>query len=246
MHSSKRKGSLSRRQQRRKTLLGHLEKHDLQNLRQLAKTENWVFSTLVSLLLQEDDLLRWRAVQALGLLAQDISKTDLEGVREMVRRQLWAMNDESGNIAWHAPEVIGEILYNVPEITEEYTSILASFAELYPFQEGVHWALCRIADQRADLLINSSNKIVAGLKNSSAIIRGHAACTLAKLNPPKIPEELHQLTGDQADLCMYNFLTGELERTTVGRLAQEALNLLTTPTHNQTSLAKGVFHVQTL
>ena len=89
-----------------------------------------------------DELVAWRAVEAIGRAARELS---LEDVRELLRRTLWLMNDESGGLLWKGPEVIGAVLANVPALCGEFGPILAGFLEEEPFRAGTRWALWRIS-----------------------------------------------------------------------------------------------------
>ena len=66
------------------------------------------------------------------------------------------LTEESGGIAWGAPEVIGEIITRLPKLTEEYIELLFSYAyeteddkdnylEFIPFRRGVYWGILRVA-----------------------------------------------------------------------------------------------------
>ena len=78
---------------------------------------------------EEDDGLRYRAVEAVAQLMQRWwQEGRTEKVREYVRRLLWAMNDESGQMVWSAPEAVAEIAALVPELLEPYASIMISRA----------------------------------------------------------------------------------------------------------------------
>ena len=89
-----------------------------------------------------DELVAWRAVEEMGRAARELS---LEAVRELLRRTLWSMNDESGGLLWKGPEVIGAVLANVPALCGEFGPILAGFLEEEPFRAGTRWALWRIS-----------------------------------------------------------------------------------------------------
>ena len=64
---------------------------------------------LFSLALDADELIAWRAIEAIGKMAAIQAESDLEKIRDSVRRLLWLMNDESGGLGWRSPEMIGEI-----------------------------------------------------------------------------------------------------------------------------------------
>lgn len=100
---------------------------------------------LNSLLYDSEDLVRWRAIQAFGLIAVLKAGARIESVREMLRRLLWAMNDESGNSIPHAPELMGEILANVPDLIPEFARYLPAFHDSPLYERGIGWAMSRIA-----------------------------------------------------------------------------------------------------
>lgn len=208
--------TLSRRGRRRKIVRLHLESRDLKPLVKLAAEDQGLLSALVAFLLEREDLLRWRAIEALGKVAADWAERDLDRVRDLVRRQFWSMNDESGGIAWHAPEAIGEILFNVPALAADFLANLASFGEMYPFQPGVHWALSRLAESRPELLKDEVPQLIRSLRSEDVRVRGHAARALALLGAR---EPLDDLRDDPGRLFFYDMGRGELRETTVGELA---------------------------
>ena len=70
-----------------------------------------------------------RAAKALGRVAARLS--DLPDGREqtadLVRRLMWHMNEESGNIGWGIPEAFAEVLAARRPIAEKYATILISY-----------------------------------------------------------------------------------------------------------------------
>jgi HEAT repeat protein len=210
------KRKLSRRGRRKKIVRQHLHSRDLRVLVDLAAEDQGVLVALVAFLLEQDALLRWRAIEALGRVAADWAARDLDRVRDLVRRQFWSMNDESGGIAWHAPEAIGEILFNVPVLAAEFVSNLASFSDMYPFQPGVHWALSRLAESRPELLQDEVPRLIRSLASDDVVVRGHAARALALLGSTAA---LAAIRDDPARLLSYDMKRGELQETTVRELA---------------------------
>ena len=93
-----------------------LAARDFESLIQWAEAVASPLRHLFSLTFDASEVIQWRAVEAIGRVAGVQAETDLEPVRDFVRRLLWLMNDESGGLGWHAPEAIGEILVNVPDL----------------------------------------------------------------------------------------------------------------------------------
>ena len=75
-----------------------LRERDLAAYRHWAAEDKQVLRTLASLLFESDDLLRWRAIEAIGIATGVVWQQDQESVRRAVRRLFWLMNDESGGI----------------------------------------------------------------------------------------------------------------------------------------------------
>jgi methylated-DNA-[protein]-cysteine S-methyltransferase len=202
---------------------GQLQRRDLEQLRSLAAQDSGVYGTVVALLLDPDVLIRWRAVEALGLLAADAELAEPGKALDLVRRQFWSMTDESGNIPWHAPEAIGEILYRVPELAHQFLFNLAAYGEIYPFFAGVFWALSRLAEHHRALVLQETDRLLRALEHEEPAVRGHAAAALGVINAGEATEALRSLTDDAAELDRYDFESGELKRITVGAVAQAAL-----------------------
>lgn len=99
-----------------------------------------VATVLLSLLFDEDRLLQWRTIEALGLWAKREYSENPEKVREIIRRLFWAMNDESGGFIWMAPQATGYILKCVPKLIDEYGLMLISKLREKPFVNGVLWS----------------------------------------------------------------------------------------------------------
>lgn len=70
-----------------------------------------------------------RAARIIGLevgnLAEDMRFQ--EQARLFVRRLIWHMNEESGNIGWGIPEAFGEILVASPTFATQYHRVLISY-----------------------------------------------------------------------------------------------------------------------
>ncbi|MGB5988085.1 MAG: DVU0298 family protein, partial [Desulfobacterales bacterium] len=84
---------------------------------------------LFSLLLDRDELLRWRAVTAMGAVVARLEEQNTESARVIMRRMLWMLNDESGGIGWGVPEAMGETLARSPVLAREYACMLISYCK---------------------------------------------------------------------------------------------------------------------
>ncbi len=125
------------------------------------------------LLYDPDKLIRWRAIEAIGEIADRLAGEDPEAVRVMLRKLLWTINDESGGIGWSAPECIGEIIYRRPDLFAEFASIVLSYAEEHMLRRGVLWAAGRIAQARPGLVREDLNVLTAFVHDSDPVVRGY-------------------------------------------------------------------------
>jgi HEAT repeat protein len=217
---------MSQRRARKERVRELLLRRDLDGFRAWADGESNAFSALVSLLLSPEALLRWRAIEALGeLSAGRAGAGELDAVRDLVRRQLWSMNDESGNQAWHAAEAIGEVLHRVPALAPTFAPNLFAFAATYPFEAGVCFAIGRLAASSPALIGAAEREALrAALGHPTDAVRGEAARAIGELRDRGSAEALRPLLGDGALVERYRFESGELEELPVGELARAALD----------------------
>ncbi len=191
-----------------------LSKFDLDALASWAAGEPQAPRVLQQLLFDADELVCWRAVEALGRAAEVLARRGLEPVRELVRRVLWLMNDESGGLLWYGPQVLGAVLANVPALCHEFGEIVASFLEEEPFRAGTRWALWRLSGTSPDVVRGAAAELRASLGDPDPAVRGHAALALRAAGM-----ELPEFARDRAPFIAFDHRTGELRTTTVAEAA---------------------------
>ncbi|MBN1343411.1 MAG: HEAT repeat domain-containing protein [Phycisphaerae bacterium] len=211
---------------RRSELRELLASRDLSALASMARATPILLKDLLSLTYDADDLLAWRAVEAVGIAAGAVAQSDLERVRNLVRKLLWSMNDESGGIGWRAPETIGEILARTPVLIAEMGVLLAAFIRQPPFERGAHLAIARAARIDPTPFADAIPDLIASLRDEDPHVRAYAALALGALGDETCRPAIETLKADTHDVERYDFDTHRLETTTVARMAHEALNLL--------------------
>ncbi len=194
---------------------------DIDGLLRWARDEPNAAKMLVTRVCDLDATRRWSATVALGRIARqmaDDGKT--EDVRNVVRRLLWNMNDESGGIAWHGPEAIAEILANVPELLGEYGRIVASFIDQSPFGPGVHWAVARLAAMGPDQFVHVVPDLVVSLDSEDPWLRGYALEALAVLKPGLARERARTLLDDGSSIARFDSETAVVSTTSLSHIAR--------------------------
>lgn len=198
--------------------------------RDRARLDKWAGSVvnplrvLISLTHDDDELVTWRAIEAAGWVASTLAPAGLDKLRDAIRRLLWLMNDESGGVSWHAPELIGEILHSVPSLIPEFASLLPSFLREEPFEAGTHWALVRIADITPRSVAGSAHLLERSLADPNPMIRALAARFLVTVKSDDLGFQLNRLRTDPQEFQTYDFENGELKTTSVGEFVEAILD----------------------
>lgn len=128
-----------------------LEAQEPSALLELARRQpQRVLRYLSGRLSSRDESEKWRAVRALGLVAAAPGVLNEQKVAELLRRFVWALNDESGAVPFGVAEAIAEILAARPEFQAAYLPILCSLltepemAQTGVIERGAIWALGRV------------------------------------------------------------------------------------------------------
>ena len=206
------------RRQRKRAATELLRSRDLRAIAEWARRDGRIKDTLVALLYEQDELLCWRAIEAIGRVAAVIAEADLEPVRSLLRRLLWSMNDESGTLGWRSPEAIGEILANVPPLIDEFGVLLPAFLWEEPFERGTHWAVARVARLRPEIYADRVDELIPSLRAEDPYIRGCAVLALGVLGAGSRVGGDAGLRDDRAGLRLYDFESGQMCEASVGEL----------------------------
>jgi len=177
---------------------------------------------LMSLLFDKDPGICMRAVFALGKVSGLEAKTDMEAVRETIRKILWQMGEESGGLCWYGSEAIGEILINVPELVNDFWNILVVYTKEEPFERGSYRALFRLAGEYGKLGDDIIEAFVNGLSESDPAIRIYSLLGLSRIGADET-EIADRLVGDNATAEIFDNETGEFKTHIVAETASDVL-----------------------
>ncbi len=178
---------------------------------------------LFSFFYNSDELIKWRAVTAMGLVVSNLADNDMESARVVMRRFIWNLNDESGGIGWGSPEAMGEIMARHEGLAKEYHKILLSYImpdgnyiEHEILQRGVLWGIGRLAHARPNLVKDFAHLLCPYMESPDPALRGLAAWTAGLFDCETTNRLLKRLENDQATLTFY--LDDKLEELTVAQL----------------------------
>src|SRR3990172_59646 len=172
-----------------------LERRSYHELIELNKKGKSVFRYLVSLSFDKTDLLAWRAIEAMGIFCKETAQNSPDDTMHMVRKLLWYLSEETGGIAWSAPEMLGEIVRLNPKLTCHIAPIVTHLDEP-PFRRGVVWATGRIGELYPEMVSQVIPEIIEETKNQDPVIRGFAARTLGLV---KVKDALMALDNRSED-----------------------------------------------
>jgi len=186
-----------------------------------------VINPLFSFLCSTDPQVKWRAVKAIGEVVRKVAEEDMESARVIMRRMIWNLNDESGGIGWGLPEAMGEVLAQHQGLAGEYVMILESyiqedgnFLEHQPLQRGVLWGLGRLAQERPELLKNTTPHLRPFLSSGDAVLKGLAVWTMGLIGGCQGDPALAELESDETEVTLY--LNGTERNYRISELARRA------------------------
>jgi rubredoxin len=207
----------------------YLEKEDYDGLADLARgQEGKIASALIGFLTDGQEVVKWRAVKALGLVAESLFRRNPDRVRTLIRQLIWNLNDESGNIGWGMPEAFGEILARIPSLKQEYLRLLTAYLgeekgllDHPQLQKGVIWAIGRNRALDPGSKAKALSFLKAALQAKDPSLKGTAVWALGELG---VEEALDDLKSLQREEEMITLFDGEhLKALPLGGLAQEAV-----------------------
>ena len=217
----------------KKKILGLLGSDDLEkSLDEICqyparKAVNPLFSFFYS----TNELVKWRAITAMGAVVSNLADQDMESARVVMRRLIWNLNDESGGIGWGSPEAMGEIMARHFRLAEEYAFLLVSYVneqgnylEHPILQRGVLWGLGRLAHSRPVIVNHAAPFLLPFMRSQDAIHRGLAVWTAGVLDRELTKPLLQYLSNDNAIIKI--FIDMQFLEVTVGQLAREAISKL--------------------
>lgn len=201
----------------KREIVALLEGRNYSELADLVARRRGSLRYLNRLLYDPVSLIRWRAVEGMGVVAYRLAGESPEAVRDIIRNQLWSINDESGGIGWSAPECVGEIIYRLPDMFSEFASIVLSSADEKMLRRGVLWAAGRIAQASPGLVREDLPALAAYLDDPDPVVRGYTLRLMGIMGEDPDFEHHPHLLHDQSPVPVYE--NGQVREITIAQLA---------------------------
>ena len=195
--------------------------YQLQPIIEAAKRDRSVIRMLISLVYDKEHLQSWRAIEAIGLAAGEIAKTNVDVIRNLSQRFLWMMRDESGNGPGSAPELLGEIVRSTPDAFADIGQVLTSFHDEKMLRRGVMRAIWRIVEKRPDLLTMTQEIMEQKLclDDDDAVVRAYALMISGLLGLTEFLPLVQSLRDDSSPITIYD--NGEFMIASVAEIAKK-------------------------
>jgi hypothetical protein len=192
-----------------------------------------VLRALLACLCEGDEERKGRAVSVLGLLTAELARENMEDARELMRRLMWSLNEESGSSGWGAPQAMAEIMAAHEGLAEEYAHMLVSYMREdgnyleNPFlQRDLLRGVGRLSGARPDLMKKhgADLHLLPFLESTDRVVQGLAAWCAGILEVDEARSGLESLVDEETEIVLY--MGHGLKKRPTGALAREALERL--------------------
>jgi hypothetical protein len=112
-----------------------------------------------------------------------------------MRRFMWHMNEDSGNLGWGVPQSMAETLARSALLAKEFRRVLLSyifntgrddnFVDHAPLRLSCYWAVGRLLQAGPEFAPGALPLLRAGLRDEDPPCRGMAAWALAQTDVPE-------------------------------------------------------------
>ncbi len=161
--------------------------------------------------------MRWYALSALEALAQEFAAQYDEVYRNVIRRAVWAMADESGNVPWAAPEMMAVVIKAYPAQYKEFVKIMITNGLDSPMcHHGVLWAVGYLGEEYLSEIERFGPKLMRFLDSKDMELRGLAVWALKRLQYAPAFDTINSMAGDDGAAWIYE--NGALTRQTIGQM----------------------------
>jgi len=197
-----------------------IRSYDLEPLLEMAAQDKRLLRDVKRMLYSADRLLRWRAAEILGKVSAVIAQKDPGAISKLLQGLFTSVSDTAAS-SWGSLDAIGEIIGSLPDHFAGLIPQLVQLSRDHSLLPEVLRAMGKIGETRPDLLRRFSYSMIPLLRDSDSEVRGYAAILLGHLKAYEAKEDLIKLKEDITAIEIYR--TGQLEKTTLERIATESL-----------------------
>ena len=175
-----------------------------------------------------------RAAVALGQLTARLATQQPETAKNIIRRLMWHLNEESGNIGWGIPEAFGEILAASEPLAKDFHKILITYVidlgrddnycDNDTLRRSCYWAIGRLAQARPQMCLGARQWLIKGLEDADTVCQGMAAWALAQLPPDLMAAPPLRRLAESGNDAMCELFDGhDIYEKSASQIARQAL-----------------------
>lgn len=163
---------------------------------------------------------RWYAISALEALARAYAADHDEIYRNVIRRAVWAMADESGNVPWAAPEMMTAVIKAAPKQYREFVKIMITNGLDSPMCHlGVLWSIGYLGPDYLAEIEPYGKRILKFLEHKDGELRGTAVWALKRLQYAPAFDKMNSMADDAAEVWIYE--NGSLQQQTISQIVNK-------------------------
>jgi hypothetical protein len=196
---------------------------DIERLLDLCQSDRRYWWAL-RLILNESDEIRWPAIEAAGgLMERWWQEGRQEKVRDYLRKLLWSLTDESGEIGWNAPQTVAEIAVRIPELLEPYGIVAIARALHEPLLvDGGLWAAGRLGSRAGRAIATFPDLALGAFDSDDPETLGLAAWAVGEAGFAPAAPHLRSLEERTEPVSIH--VCRQRRTQTLGQWASEALS----------------------
>ena len=165
--------------------------------------------------------MRWYALSALEALAVEFASQYDDVYRNVIRRAVWAMADESGNVPWAAPEMMAVVIKASPSQYKEFVKIMITNGLDSPMcHHGVLWAVGYLGKDYLSEIEPFIPKLLRLLESKEEELRALSVWALKRLQYMPAFDTINNMSDDAASAWIYE--NGMLQQKTIRQILEES------------------------
>ncbi|MFC2018191.1 DVU0298 family protein [Chloroflexota bacterium] len=206
-----------------------LLQRDFPKLLNLCEKDKRAWRILWAALYNADEQLRWPAIEAVAKMMSRLWQAGQEErVREYIRRLMWSLSDESGEMGWSSPQTVAETLCSIPELLEPYGSMMIYRSLEEPtLVAGGLWGIGRLGIRIKGAVVSLRQIVLGVFEIEDMKILGLAAWAMGEVGLGTALPYLEELKSHKAPVEIY--INGRFYQKPIGQWAQEAIGKINMP-----------------
>ncbi len=197
--------------------------YDIDGIIEIAGQDKKIIRFIQRLIYSADNLLRFRATDALGQATAVIAKYDPNSVSKLLKNLFISVADTAAS-SWGAIDTVGHIISNSTKLYASYTPQLYKFIPDRELLPEVLRALGNITAAEPEPFKKIRFSLLPYLKDKDTEILAYTIIIMGNLKAKEATADLMLLSNDRTYIEIYN--KGFFDKKTIGELALAAIKVI--------------------